>query len=129
MAELSDKAKKLLSGKNFAFVATINKDGSPQLTPTWIDTDGENVLINTALSRQKHKNVTRDPRLTIGVFDISNPYDYVSITGKVTKQLTGKEADAHIDKLSLKYRGEPKYRRWDPNEKRVILVVRPTKDA
>ncbi|MDA4133438.1 MAG: pyridoxamine 5'-phosphate oxidase family protein, partial [Thaumarchaeota archaeon] len=63
MAELSEKAKTLLKGKNFAFVATLNKDGTPQLTPTWVDTDGENVLVNTALGRQKAKNVTRDPRV------------------------------------------------------------------
>lgn len=129
MAELSEKAKKLLKGKNFAFVATVNKDGTPQLTPTWVDTDGENVLVNTALGRQKAKNVTRDPRVTVGVFDLSNPYDYVSISGKVVKKVTGKAADDHIDKLSMKYRGEPKYKRWDPNEKRVILMIRPSKSA
>ena len=62
LAELSEKAKRLLKGKNFAFVATVNKDGSPQLTPTWVDTDGENVLVNTALGRQK----TRTSRGTPG---------------------------------------------------------------
>lgn len=129
LAKLSEKAKKLLKGKNFAFVATINKDGSPQLTPTWVDTDGENVLVNTALGRQKNKNVTRDPRITVGVFDINNPYEYVSISGKVVKKTTGKAADDHIDKLSLKYRGEPKYKRWDPNEKRVIFTIRPSKSV
>jgi PPOX class probable F420-dependent enzyme len=129
LAELSERAKKLLEGRNFAFVATVNKDGTPQLTPTWVDTDGEHVLVNTALARQKNKNVTRDPRVTVGVFDMANPYDYVSISGKVVKRVTGKDADDHIDKLSLKYRGEPKYKRWDPDEKRVILMIRPTKKA
>jgi PPOX class probable F420-dependent enzyme len=129
LAELSEKAKKLLKGKNFAFVATVNKDGSPQLTPTWVDTDGENVLVNTALGRQKAKNVERDPRLAIGVYDLANPYDYVSISGKVVKMVTDKEADDHIDKLSMKYTGAPKYKRMNPNEKRVILVVRPSKSV
>jgi PPOX class probable F420-dependent enzyme len=127
LAELSEKAKRLLKGKNFAFVATLNKDGSPQLTPTWVDTDGENVLVNTALGRQKTINVTRDPTVTVGVFDQSNPYEYVSIRGKVAKQVKGKEADDHIDKLSLKYTGAAKYRRTSPGEKRVILVIRPSK--
>jgi PPOX class probable F420-dependent enzyme len=127
LAELSDKARRLLEGKNFASVATLNKDGSPQLTPTWVDTDGENVLVNTALGRQKTINVTRDPRVTIGVFNQSNPYEYVSIRGKVAKQVKGKEADDHIDKLSLKYTGAAKYRRTAANEKRVILVIRPSK--
>jgi len=129
LAELSEKAKKLLNGKNFGFVATVNKDGSPQLTPTWVDTDGENVLVNTTLARQKNKNVTRDPRVTVGVFDLGNPYEYVSIKGKVVKKVTGKAADDHIDKLSMKYRGEPKYKRWDPNEKRVILMIQPSQSA
>ena len=129
MAELSEKAKKLLIGKNFAFVATINKDGSPQLTPTWIDTDGANVLVNTALGRQKSKNVARDPRVTIGVFDSSNPYDYISISGKVAKKVTGKAADDHIDKLAKKYTGASKYAGRAPKEKRVILVIRPTKSV
>jgi PPOX class probable F420-dependent enzyme len=129
LAKLSDKAKKLLNGKNFAFVATVNKDGTPQLTPTWVDTDGTDVLVNTALGRQKAKNVTRDPRVTVGVFDTANPYEYVSISGKVAKRVTGKAADDHIDKLAMKYMGAAKYPRRDPNEKRVILVIRPTKDA
>jgi PPOX class probable F420-dependent enzyme len=129
LAELSERAKKLLRGKNFAFVATINRDGSPQLTPTWVDTDGENVLVNTALARQKNKNVTRDPRVTVGVFDSSNPYDYVSISGKVVKKVTGRAADDHIDKLATKYTGAPKYARRDPKEERVILMIRPTKSV
>jgi len=118
-----------MQAKNFAFVATINKDGTPQLTPVWIDTDGENVLVNTTLDRQKHRNVERDPRVSIGIFDLSNPYEYVSIGGKVVKRTTGKAADDHIDKLSLKYTGAPKYKRRDPNEKRVILTIKPSKSA
>ncbi len=128
MAELSKKAERLLKGKNFAFVVTVNKDGSPHLTPTWIDTDGKNVLVNTALGRQKPRNVARDSRVAVGVFDLANPYEYVSISGKVVKQVTGKEADDHIDKLSQKYTGAKKYRRNSPNEKRVIFVIRPSKE-
>lgn len=127
LAGLSEKALRLIRGKNFAFVSTLKKDGRPHLTPVWIDTDGQNVLVNTAVGRQKFKNISRDPRIAVGIFDSSNPYEYVSIEGKVAKQVTGKEADDHIDKLSLKYRGESKYRRVNPNEKRVILVIRPTK--
>jgi PPOX class probable F420-dependent enzyme len=129
LAELSEKAKRLLKGKNFAFVATVNKDGSPQLTPTWVDTDGDAILVNTTLARQKNRNVTRDPRVTVGVFDIANPYDYVSISGKVVKKVTGKAADDHIDKLAMKYMGAPKYTRRDPDEKRVILMIQPSKSV
>ena len=127
LAKLSEKAKRLLEGKNFAFVATLNKDGSAQLTPTWVDTDGENVLVNTALGRMKAINVTRDPRVTVGVFDQANPYEYVSIRGKVAKQVKGKVADDHIDKLALKYTGATKYKRSAPDEKRVLLVIKPSK--
>ena len=117
----------MLKGKNFAFVATLNKDGSPQLTPTWVDTDGKNVLVNTALGRQKTVNVIRDPRVSVGVFKHSNPYEYVSIRGDVAKRVEGKEADDHIDSLARKYRGVKKFRRNNPKERRVILVIRPSK--
>jgi PPOX class probable F420-dependent enzyme len=127
LAELPEKAKRLLKGKNFAFVATLNKDGSPHLTPTWVDTDGENVFVNTAFGRQKTINVARNPTVAVGVFDQSNPYEYVSILGKVVKRVQGKEADAHIDKLALKYTGAANYKGRSPSEKRVILVIRPSK--
>jgi PPOX class probable F420-dependent enzyme len=127
LAELTEKAKRLLKGKNFAFVATLNRDGSTQLTPTWVDTDGANVLVNTAVGRKKTINLTRDPRVTVGVFEQTNPYEYVSITGKVAQQVKGTEADDHIDKLALKYTGATKYRRTAPNEERVILVIQPSK--
>ena len=87
------------------------------------------VLVNTALGRQKTRNVTRDPRVTVGVFDIANPYDYVSVSGRVVKKVTGKAADDHIDKLAMKYMGSPKYGRRDPSEKRVILMIQPSKSV
>jgi PPOX class probable F420-dependent enzyme len=129
LVEISGKAKRLITGKNFAFVATVNKDGSPQLTPTWIDTDGKNLLVNTTLARQKTKNVSRDSRITVGVFDLANPYEYISISGRVMNQLTGKEAEDHIDKLAKKYTGVDRFRRSDPNEERVILVIRPLRES
>ena len=127
MVKLDDKTKSLLNGKNFAFVATLNKDGSPHLTPTWVDTDGEHILINTALGRKKTRNVIVDPRIAVSVFDHDNPYDAVSITGNVVKMIKGKRAEDHIDKLSYKYRGERIYKGRDPAVKRVILVIEPTK--
>ena len=127
LAKLGDKARKLLEGKNFVFFATINKDGTPHLTPVWVDTDGENVLINTALGRKKIRNVDKDTRVAIGVFDIANPYERLSIQGKVTKQIKGKEAESHIDKLAKKYLGQDKYSGRSQGEKRVILVVKPLK--
>jgi PPOX class probable F420-dependent enzyme len=129
MIKLSEKAVKLLKGKNFAFVATIGRDGSPHLTPVWADTDGSRVLINTAVGRVKERNVSRDPRVTIAVADSANPYSYVSLKGKVTKRITGKRADEHIDSLSFKYTGNKKYQGRNAAEKRVILVIEPTSIA
>lgn len=125
MAALDDNAKRLLKDKNFVFVATVNKDGTPHLTPTWVDTDGENVLINTALGRRKVKNVEKDARVVIGVYDSKNPYEHLTIEGKVVKQVTGQEADRHIDFLSMKYLGQDVYPYRQPGEKRVVFVVKP----
>ncbi|MDA4114672.1 MAG: PPOX class F420-dependent oxidoreductase, partial [Thaumarchaeota archaeon] len=109
MVKLNEKALNILKGKNFAFLATINKDGSPQVTPVWVDTDGTKVLINTAVGRAKERNISRDPRVAVAVADGANPYSFVSLDGKVTKSVTGKKADDHIDSLSLKYTGNAKY--------------------
>lgn len=127
MTKLGDKGKKLLEGKNVVFIATINKDGSPHLTPVWVDTDGENVLINTATGRKKLRNLEKDSRVAVGVYDMTNPYDHLTIEGKVVKQTKGKAADDHIDKLSKKYTGKDKYQGRSPNEERVMLVIKPLK--
>jgi PPOX class probable F420-dependent enzyme len=126
MEKLNEKALGLLKGKNFAFVATLNPDGSPQLTPVWSDTDGKNILVNTAIGRVKERNIRRDPRVAIAVADAANPYSFLSFDGKVTKKIVGKKAKDHIDSLSFKYTGNRKYRGRDPKEKRILLVVEPT---
>src|SRR5215218_10475912 len=118
---------KLFEGKNFAFLATLMKDGSPQVTPTWVDIDKNNntILINTAKGRVKHKNISRDPRVGVSVVDFSNPYHMVSIRGKVIEQINGKEADDHIDKLAKKYMGKDKYPGRAPGEERLLLRIKP----
>jgi PPOX class probable F420-dependent enzyme len=117
---------KLFDGKNFAFLATVNKDGSPQVTPTWIDRDNDIILINTAKGRQKHKNVTRDPRVSISLVDDQNPYSMVTVSGRVIEQTT-EGADEHIDKLARKYLNADKYPGYLPEVKRVILKIKPEK--
>jgi PPOX class probable F420-dependent enzyme len=118
---------KLFEGKNFAFLATLMKDGSPQVSPIWVDIDKSNntILINTAKGRIKHRNVSRDPRVAVSVADFSNPYHMVTVRGKVIEQINGKEADEHIDKLAKKYRGEEKYLGRAPGEERVVLKIKP----
>ena len=122
--EIDDSVIPLLRGKNFAFVATLMKDGSPQITPTWIDFDGKIILINTAEGRTKQKNISRDPRVAISIVDQNNPYNMVTIRGKVIEQ-TSKDADNHIDKLAKIYLGVDKYPFRSPTEKRIILKVKP----
>jgi PPOX class probable F420-dependent enzyme len=118
---------KLFEEKNFAFLATLMKDGSPQVTPTWVDIDKSDgtVLVNTAKGRTKHRNVSTDPRVAVSVIDFSNPYRMVAIRGKVIEQINGKEADQHIDKLAKKYLGEDKYPRRRPGEERILLRIKP----
>jgi len=124
--ELTDSAIGLLKGKNIAFVASLMKDGGPQITPVWIDYDGQYIMINTAEGRVKQKNFQRDPRVAISIIDPNNPYNTVSIRGTVTEQVL-EGADDHIDKLAKKYLGVDKYPFRAPGEKRVILRITPDK--
>jgi PPOX class probable F420-dependent enzyme len=118
---------KLFEGKNFAFLATLMKDGSPQVTPTWVDIDRNNntILVNTAKGRIKYRNILRDPRIAVSVIDSSNPYDMVTVRGRVVEQIKGKYADEHIDKLAKKYLDKEKYPRRRPGEERVLLRIKP----
>ena len=122
--EIDDSVTSLLTGKNFAFVATLMKDGSPQITPTWIDFDGKTILINTAEGRIKQKNLSRDQRVAISIVDHNNPYNMVTIRGKVKEQIS-EGADEHIDKLAKRYLGFDKYPYRTPTEKRIIIKVTP----
>jgi PPOX class probable F420-dependent enzyme len=118
---------KLFEGKNFAFIATLMKDGSPQVSPTWVDIDRNNntILVNTAKGRIKYRNVSRDPRVAISLIDLSNPYEMVTVRGRVVEHIKGKDADEHIDKLAMKYLGKEKYPRRRPGEERVLLRIKP----
>ncbi|MFL6484959.1 MAG: PPOX class F420-dependent oxidoreductase [Nitrososphaera sp.] len=118
---------KLFEGKNLAFFAIVMKDGSPQVTPTWVDIDKNNntILVNTAKGRIKHRNISRDPRVAVSVVDSSNPYDMVTVRGRVIEQINGKDADDHIDKLAKKYLDQLKYPNRRPGEERVLLKIKP----
>jgi PPOX class probable F420-dependent enzyme len=122
----SEPVANLFKGKNFAFVATLMKDGSPQITPTWVDVDGDYIIVNTAQGRLKQKNLSRDPRVAISLVDGANPYNMVTVRGKVTEQTT-KGADEHIDKMAKKYIGLDKYPNRAPGEKRILLKIKPEK--
>ena len=124
MAKLTDKQLRLFREKNWGNVATLRPDGSPHVTPVWVDTDGENVLVNTAYGRKKVEYIERDPRVAIEVHDENDPQRaYVSVTG--TAELVEEGADEHIDKLAQKYLGEERYPFRRPGEKRVIVRIHP----
>jgi PPOX class probable F420-dependent enzyme len=120
---LNDKDIALLSEAQIAAVATHNRDGSIQLTPVWVDTDGEAVLFNTAKGRVKHRNLEANPNVSILVVDKDDPYRFVAVSGKA--ELVDEGADEHIDKLANKYLGVDSYPNRTPEEVRVIVRVAP----
>lgn len=124
--QITGPVAKLLLDKNFAFISTLMSDGSPQVTPTWIDVEDNIILINTAEGRIKHKNISRDPRVAVSVIDHNNPYNMVSIRGIAIEQ-SNEGADEHIDRLAKKYLGVDKYPMRSPNEKRIIVKIKPEK--
>jgi PPOX class probable F420-dependent enzyme len=120
--------KKLSKGKNFVSISTLRRDGTPQITPTWVDIeeqDGGHILVNTAMGTIKQRNVSRNPNVALAVFDQSNAYDMVSVRGKVVEQVTGDTAEKHVDKLAKKYLGKDEHPWRSPGEKRVILKIKP----
>ena len=123
---ITPEIAKLFQGKNFVSFSTLMKDGSPHVAPVWVDIDGNTILINTAAGRVKEKNVKRDNRVALSIFDHQNPYDMVAIRGKVI-ELTSDGADEHIDKLAKKYFGLDKYPYHLPDEKRIIMKIKPEK--
>ncbi len=120
----SEPIRKLFQGKNFGFLATLMPDGSPQVTPTWVDIEDNHIIVNTAMGRLKQKNISRDPRVAVSVADQTNPYNMVTVRGKVVEQTTS-GADEHIDKMAKKYMGLDRYPGRAPGEKRVLLKIKP----
>jgi PPOX class probable F420-dependent enzyme len=116
----------LLQKAAFASLATLNPDGSPQVTPVWFDYDGKHIIINTARGRVKDRNLTREPRVALTIVDPANPYRYLGIQGRVT-EMTENGGDASIDKLAKKYLGKDKYPWKGPNEVRVVVKIAPEK--
>jgi PPOX class probable F420-dependent enzyme len=125
MAEvIPAKYRDLFEKKAFASLATLMPDGSPQVTPVWVDVDGDLLIFNSAKGRQKDRNVRRDPRVALALVDPANPYRYLEIRGRVV-EITEQGAAAHIDKMAKKYLGADKYPYGQPGEVRVLYKVRP----
>jgi PPOX class probable F420-dependent enzyme len=121
-AVIPQKYLDLFAKPAFGHLGTTMQDGSPQVTPVWIDFDGTHVRFNSAEGRVKDKNVRRDPRVSIALLDPDNSYRYLEIRGRVV-DITGDGADAHIDALAKKYLGKDKYPWRKPGEVRLTYKV------
>ena len=117
---------RLFQGRNLAFISTLSKDGSPHITPVWADMEDDLILINTFETSAKNRNIKRDPRIAISVVENSNPYNMVSIKGRVIEQTT-EGADEHLKKLAKRYLGIGKYYYRKPKQRRLILKIKPEK--
>ncbi len=124
--KLPDKAVQLLNKPALAHVVTLMRDGSPQVTPVWVDTDGEYILVNTAEGRLKTRNVQRNPRVALSVVDPADSYVTLQVRGTVV-EVTTTGADAHIDTLARKYLGKDAYPFRRKDEVRLILKIKPEK--
>ena len=122
--QMRDAVKKLFQEANIGHLATVMPDGSPQVTPLWVDFDGEHILVNTAEGRQKPRNIRRDPRVAISITRKESPYTYAQVRGRVV-EVTREGAEEHIDRLAKKYLGRDKYPWRQPGERRIILKIEP----
>ena len=123
MVKLTERQVRILNGRHFATVATVNPDCSPEATVIWIETDGEYIYFNTALHRLKARNLQRDNRVAITVYDPAHPYrDALAITG--TAEFITEGANEHIEKLARTYTGY-RFKGFKSGQTRVIVKVTP----
>jgi PPOX class probable F420-dependent enzyme len=121
---IDDRGQELLKAKNFANVSTLRSDGSVHSAPVWIDIQDGKPVLNTAEGRVWPRNLERDPRLTLTVQNMENPYEYLEVRGRVGER-THDGADEHIDAMAKKYMGVDSYPNRQPGEQRVIIRVEP----
>jgi PPOX class probable F420-dependent enzyme len=118
------KYRDIFDKKTFCYVATIGKDGAPQVTPVWCEFDGTHIVFNTARGRVKDKNLAKNPRVAVAAADPDNPYRYVQVRGRVA-EIVEQGADAHIDKMAKKYIGQDRYPWKKPDEVRMMVKILP----
>ena len=122
--KLTEEILALLRQPSTCYIATLMKDGSPQVTQTWVDTDGEHVIINSVRGYVKIKNIERDPRVAVVISSPDNPTRYFQVRGRVIKVTTDGGAE-HIEKLSQKYTGKPYAWYGGREQVRMIIVIEP----
>jgi PPOX class probable F420-dependent enzyme len=121
MAQIEGPARELLDSRNHAVVSTLNENGSIHSTVVWANVEDGVVAVNSAVGRKWPSNLERDPRITVTVYDESNPYEYVEIRGTASGTL--EDADGHIDRLAKKYMDADSYPFRQPGEQRIKFVV------
>ena len=125
--QLDNKTIKMATEPNYAALTTLFKNGVPQTHVMWVDTDGENILINTEIHRVKYKNVKIEPRVTVMIWKHDNPFKFVEIRGEVIGEITGQEARDNIDKLSEKYWKKPYP--FPIQTERIVLIIKSNKEV
>jgi PPOX class probable F420-dependent enzyme len=118
------RGEELLRGKNFCHVATLRADGTVHGVPVWVDVQDGRPVLNTAEGRVWPRNLARDPRVTLTVQNMENPYEYLEIRGREVER-THDGADEHIDSLAKKYMGVDEYPLRKPGEQRLIIRIEP----
>jgi PPOX class probable F420-dependent enzyme len=119
---LSEGARRIIDKKNFAHVATLMKDGSPQVSPVWVYRHGDEIMISTGVDRQKTRNLKRDPRIALSIADLDNPFPPVQVRGRVVEIITGEPAVDGFVEVTKKYTGaEPQQR--PPAAERVVYRI------
>ncbi len=119
---IDGRAEELLAAKNFCHVSTLRSDGTVHCAPVWVDAQDGMAVLNTAEGRAWPRNLERDPRVTLTVQNLENPYEYVEIRGEVAER-TRDGADENIDALAKKYLGADEYPYRQPGEQRLIIRV------
>lgn len=122
--KIEGRGEELLKAKNFCHVATLRADGSVHGVPVWVDIQDGQPVVNSAEGRAWPTNLQRDPRVTLTVQNMENPYEYLEVRGRVS-EITREGADEHIDSLAKKYMDKDEYPLRQPGEQRVIIRVEP----
>jgi PPOX class probable F420-dependent enzyme len=122
---LTDEQATFFTDNNFGHLATVRKDGSPHVSPVWLDYDGSRIIFNSADGRAKTRQLERDGRASVSVQRADNPYEYIEVSGPV--ELSHEGAEAHIDKMAKKYIDQDVYPWRSPTEVRVLAYLTPEK--
>ncbi|AUY48534.1 PPOX class F420-dependent oxidoreductase [Streptomyces sp. CB01881] len=125
MVEISKDVQARIEAGHVWYVATVNADGSPHVSPMWVGRQGGLVLFNTSVGRVKERNLRRDPRVCLSHADAADPYDRVQIRGRAVRFVEGEEADRNMDRLAAVYLGAERYEWRIPGERRVVVLVEP----